>query len=419
MKDKQSPSFVDYLTVLVKWRRFITKAVLIIIVVAVVVSLIIPSQFTATATILPPNPQQEAMMGLLATSLATGVGGLTGIGSLLPGATTPSDLYAAILSSRQVLDNIIKKYDLKIVFRCNTMDETYRALNEISNITVTPEGIVSVSVTWYDKHLAADIANSYIEELNRFNTETAMTTGKKYRIFVEGRLKANMDTLEQAENALRTFQEVNKTVALDEELQVAIATIAQLKSQIIMYEVQKGAWSAPGGRNSPFASNIDRELRELKKQLAKIEFGKKGSSEEFGAGFSVPLARMPEVALEYARLLRDVKVQEAIYELLTQQYEQARIMELKDTPTVQFLDKASPPEKRSIPVRSRIVMFATFAGFIFAVIAAFILETFDNMKQRPREYQKWIFVYDKIRLDLARITKWCKGNLSKILFFKK
>jgi tyrosine-protein kinase Etk/Wzc len=411
MMTKSQPSFVDYLTIIAKYRRFIAKTIVLVTGVAIIISLLIPNQFTASATILPPNTQQDMMMGLLSANISANIGGLTGLGRLMPGATTPSDLYAAILSSERIMYRVIEKYDLKKVLKCRTIDETFKALKQISRITVTPEGIVSVSVTWYDKWLATDIANSFIEELDIFNTQTAMTTGKKYRMFVEGRLMANRDTLALAEKALRNFQEQNRTVALDEEIQAAISTIAQLKSQIILSEVQRGAWASSGNVNNPMIIKIDQELNEMKKQLREIEFGQKDTPNGFGAGFSVPFAELPEVALEYARLLRDVKVQEAIFELLTQQYEQAKIMELKDTPTVQFLDRASPPEKKSTPKRSRIAIFAAFSSLILAILASLIIESFEKMKQKPTEYKKWVSLRDKIISDTASISEWIKAHL--------
>jgi uncharacterized protein involved in exopolysaccharide biosynthesis len=335
---------------------------------------------------------------------------------MLPGATTMSDLYAAILGSGRIRNKIIKKHNLTQIFKTKTMTDTYEQLDEITKTSVSPEGIIFVSVTWFDKQLAADIANSYIDELDKFNTQTAMTVGKRYRIFIEERLSETEDTLAVTEEALRAFQEKHHTVALDIEIQAAIETIAQLKSQIILFEVQKGAWASAGEAGNPYLYNINRELRALKKQLSKIEFGdKKEQTNEFGAGFSVPFAQLPEVSLEYARLFRDVKVQEAIYELLTQQYEQAKIMELKDTPTVQLLDRATPPEKRSFPHRTKIVILSAIFGLLLGIFGTFLLDFHEQLKKRPNEFKKWSYIYTKLKGDLYQVQQWIRKivNLRK------
>ncbi len=371
---------------------------------AIIISFVLPVQFTATATILPPNNQMDIMMGLMSSSISSNLGGFSGLSGLLGGGTTASDLFAAILESGRITGTVIQKYDLKKVFKVKTMYDAGKMLAKITRIRVSPEGIVSVSVTWRDKNLAADIANSYIEELDKFNRETAMTTGKKYRIFVEQRLNETKDSLNKAEEALRKFQEQHRTVALDIEIENAIATIAKLKSEIILREVQKGAVASAGGLNNPYVANIEKELRELKTQLAKIEFGSQDTTrKEFGAGFSVPFVKLPELSLEYARLLRDVKVQEAVYELLTQQYEQAKIMEVKDTPTVQILDRASPPEKKSAPKRSRIIILWAVFGLLFGVSLSFFLEWFENLKKQPDEFARLNDIYIKLKTDLINL----------------
>lgn len=323
---------------------------------------------------------------------------------MLPGATTTSDLFAEILKSGTITGVIIRKYNLMEVFGSSTRTDAHKMLEGITKIRVSPEGIISVSVTWYDRHLAADIANSYVEELDRFNTETAMTVGKKYRIFIEQRLREATNDLTDAEDALRAFQEEHRTVALDVEVQSLIEAVADLKSKIILLEVQKAALGSPSSFNNPSVRNINKQLRELRDQLKSIEFGDTTKSEkEFGAGFAVPFSKLPEVALEYARLVREIEVQSAIYEILTQQYEQAKIMEVKDTPTVQVLDAASPPEKKSAPKRGRMVVFAALFSIIFGVSFAFFLEWFDNLKKRPSEFNKLLDVYTKIKTDLRSI----------------
>ena len=416
MKSMKIMSLVDKIHIIMKWRKFILYETLIVILVTLVVSLIIPNQYTSKATILPPNPERDAMLGILFSSFPSGLSGITGASGLLGGPTT-SDLYANIMKSHVILDKIIAKYQLKEVFKTKTMDDTYKALLSITEVIVTPEGIISVSVIYKNKILAANIANSFVEELDRFNTETAMTVGKKYRIFIEQRLAETIDTLAKTENALRLFQEKHRTVALDAEIQSAIQTIAQLKSEIILREVQKGAASSISSLNNPYVTNINQELSQLKRQLSIIEFGSNDTTNrEFGAGFSMPFARLPELSMEYARLLRDVKVQEAIYELMTQQYEQAKVMELKDTPTVQFLDRAVPAEKKSHPRRSILLITVGFISLLVGVCFAFILEYCEKIrKNQSADYDKWKSIFDTIKHDIISLKGFFMGIKNKLL----
>jgi len=368
----------DYFTVVMKWRRFVFRNVIVVTVITLIVSLVLQFKYTATATILPPNPEQEAMFGIMYGSTigatSTGLSSLARLSGVMPGFATPSDLYAAIMASGRIKGEIIKKYDLKKEFKAKTMYDAGRALDDITKIEVSPEGIISVSVVYKNKYLATDIANSYVEELDKFNTATTMTVGKKFRLFIEERLKENVDSLVKAEEALRAFKEKHRTVI-----------------------------------DNPYLSGINREIEELKKQLSRIEFGTGREGENrFGAGFSMPFNKLPELSLEYARLFRDVKIQETIYELLTQQYEQAKIMELKDTPTVQFLDRAGVPEKRSYPKRKLLVVLAFLFSLFISIPTVFLLEYLEDVKTHPQKHTIFIKFSNDLSKDFVELKSFFK-----------
>ncbi len=414
MKDDMPNNLSTNLKVIIKYRKFIIRNTILIAFVAVIISILISNKYTATALILPPNPNQDIIFGLLPTSSSGGASGfssLAKLGGLVSGVATPSELYAAIMRSGTIKSDIINKYDLKKVFKTKTMYHTNKKLEDMTNITISPEGIISVSVTYKNKMLAADIANAYVTLLDKFNTESAMTVGKRYRIFIERRFKDAEVSLGAAEDTMRQFQEKNHTIALDIEIKNAIETFARIKSEIILREVQKGAWSSVSQIDNPYITNIQRELNELEKQLSNIEFGKNDKSNKgFGAGFSVPFNKLPAVAQEYARLFRNVKVQEAIYELLTQQFEQAKIMEVKDTPTVQFLDRASPPEKKSSPRRTLIVLFSIILSVFLNLPVVFFLEYLQKVKSSTQDHQTFNLFLETISQDYSWVVKFIKKN---------
>jgi len=170
MKKERETTLVDYLKVIFKWRRFIVRNVVIVTIAAVIISLILPLKFTATATILPPNPEQEMMFGFIPGFAPGGIssGFSSMLGGMVPGVSTPSDLYATIMKSSRIKRAIIDKYNLKEEFKAKTMHDAFASLDEITNIGISPEGIISVGITYKNKHLATDIANSYVEELDKF-----------------------------------------------------------------------------------------------------------------------------------------------------------------------------------------------------------------------------------------------------------
>lgn len=417
MKNPGRMHMSQYFQVIWKWRKFVVRNTIVVTIFAAIISLLLVYRYKATATMLPPNPDQEAMFGLMSGFLPGGFPSSfsSALGGMISGISTPSDLYASIMRSTRIKRGIIAKYNLQEEFKTRTMHDTYKALDDITEIDISPEGIISVSVTYKNKVLATNIANSYVEELDKFNTETAMTTGKKYRIFIEERLRSNEDSLAAAEEHLRAFQEKHHTVALETEIEGAIETIAKLKSEMILLEVQKAAIGS-GNFNNPYVRKINQQLRELRRQLDQMEFGDTTvTKKEFGAGFAVPFSELPEVAVEYARLVRDVEVQSAIFEILTQQYEQAKIMEAKDTPTVQFLDRASVPEKRTFPKRTLIVILTFLIALLVNMPLVFLLEYFSEIKKNPQEHAFAIWFTREISADFAAFKRFLK----KILKLKR
>ncbi|MEO0115364.1 MAG: GNVR domain-containing protein [candidate division WOR-3 bacterium] len=406
-------SVSGYIKIVMKWRRMVIRNVIIVTILALIISLVLRPKFTATTTILPPSNEEGALVGLtgiLASQAAFGAS-LSRLGF---GLSRPSDLYAAILRSGRIKSEIINRFDLKKRFKAKTMYDAFKALNKITKINVTAEGIIEVSVTHQDKYLAADMANAFIEELDKFNTQTRMTMGKRYRIFLENRLRQTEKDLAAAEDSLRKFKEKHRTVALDEEMKSAIEIIAKLKSEQVIREIQRGAFASANDENNPYILNLDQQIKAIEKQLSAIEFGTKSKNRnEFGAGFSIPFCQLPQLSLELARLTRNFKVQEAIYELLTQSYEQAKLLELRDTPTVQILDVAAPPEKKSWPKRSLIVSFTFVLSLAASVLLAFILEYDEDVRQNPDRHLEFINFRNQLQSDLNRIKNYLRFRSKK------
>lgn len=411
MENKKS--ITGYLNIVMKWRKMVIRNVIVVTILALIISLLLRPKFTATTTVLPPSTDEGTLAGLSGMLSAQAAFGVS-LSRLGFGLSRPSDLYAAILRSGRIRSAIINRFDLKKRFKAKTMYDAFKALNKITKINVTAEGIIEVSVTHQDKYLATDMANGFIEELDKFNTQTRMTMGKRYRMFLENRLQQTTQDLAQAEDSLRKFKEKHRTVALDEEMKSAIEIIAKLKSEQVIREIQRGAFASADNENNPYILNLDQQIKAIEKQLSAIEFGKKTKNrDEFGAGFSIPFSQLPQLSLELARLTRNFKVQEAIYELLTQSCEQAKLLELRDTPTVQILDVAAPPEKKSWPKRSLIVIFAFVLSLAASVLLTFILEYDEDVKQNPGRHPEFINFRNQLQSDLSRLKNYLRFRFKK------
>jgi len=401
----------DYLKVLVKWRKLILFNTALITLFAIVISFFLPKFYKAQTILLPPVEEQE----LIGLSSLVGGGALGGVGGLakiagMGGMATPSDVFAAILKSRTVAEGVIHKCDLLRIYKVKSLERALGTLANQTSVEVSPQGLITLSVETRNPLLSAEIANAYVDELDKFNKEVNMTKGRRTREFIEKRLTEAKKDLALAEEALRKFQEKNRTISLTDEMTQAIEAAAKLKAEIISREVQLGVLKTYATENNPQVIQIKNEIGELTKQLNRMEYGPTNPSsplrevyQSSGAGFSIPFTKIPGVGLELARLTRNLKIMEEVFGLLTQQYETAKIAEAKDTPTIQVLDRAVPPEFKSKPRKLFIWIIAFFMSLFVGIFLAFFLEYLEKMRQREEEYQDW-----------QRITKELAGDFRNL-----
>ncbi len=395
--------------VLVRWRRIVLFNLICITLLGVVVSLVLPKQYTATATVLPPV-QESSLLG--AGSLLTGAlgqfGGLARMAGV-SGLTTTSDILLRVLESRAVCERVIRECGLMDIYGVSSMDEALKILHGETSISVSMEGIVTVSVRAGCSERSAEVANSYVKNLDLVNRLTNTSRGRASRIFIEQRLREVEDDLAESERAMREFQEKNKTVSLEDEVVEAIRAAAELKAEIVGREVALGVLAQFATPENPQVKQLASEIAQLRRQLDLMEIGPKAAGDSsasgFGVGFSVPFARVPEVGMELARLTRELEIQNAIYALLMQQYEEAKIAEARDTPTVQVLDRAQPPERKSAPRRTRIVILSMMLGTIAGVSLAFFRERIALVEENPREAGQWADIGRKLSSSFEGLNR--------------
>jgi uncharacterized protein involved in exopolysaccharide biosynthesis len=359
-------NLADYWEVIAGRRRLIGAIVGASFLASVAVSLILPKTYTATASLLPP--QQDGMAAAMLAPQMTGA--LGGIAGSFLGLKSPADLWAGILRSQAVEDSIIERFGLREAYGAETIEDARRALETNFTVKKTVEQIIMVSVEDRDPRKAADMANAFVEELDNINKRVLTTSGGRTRVFLEKRLADARAELARLEDALKDFQEANAAVSLDEQGKAVIESAAALKAGLIAKEVELKTLLSYAEAANPQAEILRAEIDELSARLKEFEVGGADS------GIFIPTGRMPALANRYVKLVRDLKVQEALFELLTQQYEMARIQEAKDSPTVQVLAAARAPEKRSSPKRTLIVASSTIVSIFIAIAAALTLHSF-------------------------------------------
>jgi tyrosine-protein kinase Etk/Wzc len=354
------------------------------ILIALIASLLLPKTYESTAAVLPQLESKEggALSALLTATAAGGMAQNLGIG--LPGIpTTPTDIFVAILKSRVMMDDVIARFHLMERYDEPTMLQTREELMERVRVTVSKEKVIKVVVEDHDPQVAAEMANFYVTNLDRLNRTVNVSKASQNRAFIERRLGETQVNLVKAEEALRDFQTKNKAVAVEAQSKVMIEAAATIQGQITAQEVQLQVMSSYLSQDNPELARVRSSIDELRKQLSVMESGKGGKGMLPGDRLHPAMITVPELALQYGRLFRELKVQETLYTLLTSQYEQAKITEARDTPTVQVLDPAIPADRHSRPRILLNVALAAVSGFCIALFIAYVVTARNRPKFLP------------------------------------
>jgi uncharacterized protein involved in exopolysaccharide biosynthesis len=300
----------------------------------------------------------------------------------------PNDLYVGMLKSRTVADSLIARFELQKSYDKDTMSDTRKKLANNTIIASGRDGIITIEFEDRDSKRAAAIANAYVEELYKLTTSLAVTEASQRRLFFESQLKQARDQLAQAELSLRQAIDKGGLAGVDVQSRAILEPSAQLRAQIALREVQVNAIRIFATEQHPDIARLRHEISSMKRELAKLEGGDGETKPAAGtsAGF------------ENLRRFKDVKFLERLTELLTQQFEAAKIDEAKDSSIVQVLDSAVEPDRKSRPKPVLItVLTALVAGFL-AVILAFLREAAERARRDPeqasrldalRGYMRW------------------------------
>ena len=380
---EEEVTLFDYWQVIYGRRKTIIAFCTVVVLATLGVSFMLPKFFESTATLLPQLESNNGM-GLGALLASGGAGTATqSLGISLPGApATPADLFLAMLKSRIMADEVIRRFNLMDRFENKTMHDTRLALEGATRIVVTKEKVIKITVEDKDPQLASDIANFYVSNLDRLNQTLTVSKARENRKFIEQRLAETQVTLIKVENALKEFQTQNRTVGIEAQSKAMIEATAMIQAQIMSQEVQLQVMGSYLSSENPDVARVQSSINELRKQLQIMESGKAGKDRLPGDRLRPAITSVPGLALEYGRLARDLKVQETLYTLLISQYEQAKLTEARDTPTVEVLDPAVPAERKSRPKISLNLLIAGMLSLLMSIFWAFFREALNRRKTR-------------------------------------
>ena len=334
--------------------------------VALVVSLLLPVYYKAETRILPPQDKGSN----LAAQLMGQAGGLIALAGGAAGVKSQGELFVAMTKSRTVLDRMVDRFDLMKLYKGKYREDARKNLVEVLKVLEDKKsGIISLTVEDRDPKRAADMANAFVEELKSLAGGLAISEAGQRRMFFEDQLRQTKESLSRAEEDIKGFQQQTGMFQVDAQARAIIEGIARLRAGIAVKEVEAKVLRSFATAQNPDLQRVEEEVRALRIELEKVETSK-------GSGFDPLMSsgRVPEMGTEYLRKLRQLKYNETLFELLSKQFELAKLDEARDAVVIQVIDRAIPPERKSRPKRSFIVILATAAMLFLSVFIVLLLE---------------------------------------------
>jgi uncharacterized protein involved in exopolysaccharide biosynthesis len=346
-------------------RRLLAKVTAGALILSATFAFLTPKQYESVARIMPPEQPASgaAALAALAGHSLGGLGGLGGLAGLLGGKTS-SALFIDLLHSRTISDHIIDRFNLQKVYKKRYRIDTVRYLgNHTTVVDDKKSGVISITFSDTDRQRAQAITQAYLDELNSMVTHASTSSAGREREFIEKRLVSVHADLESAEKALSQFSSTNVTLDIKEQTHAMVDAAARLQGELILGQSELDSLQQIYGEGNVRVRAARARIGVLKSELAKMSGSatSDGSSQSGEASSELypSLRQIPRLAVPYADLYRRVRIQETVFELLSQQYETARIEEAKDTPVVAVIDPPLVAETKSFPPRRLIVLLMT------------------------------------------------------------
>lgn len=405
-------------------RRFLARVTTISLAVSLAIAFLIPKQYKSTASIMPPDEQgSRAMMLAALASHAGSLGALGGLAGSLVGGPSSTALFENLLRSGTVSDHLITRFNLQHVYRKRYRVDAAKRLAHLTKITEDKKsGVITITVEDTNRIRARDLAQAYLDELNKLVARTNTSAAHRERVFLEERLHSVRAGLEQAELDLSRFSSRSSAIDIKEQTRAEVDAGARLQTQLLIGQAELDSLRQIYGDDNVRVRQAEARIASLKKDLSglagpsALSTGPADSTDisplaATSDALYPPLRQIPELAVPYADLYRRVRVQEAMFEFLNQQYETACIEEAKDIPTVSVIDSPGIPEKKAFPPRLLLALIMTLLSFVAA--SALILARHRWSAIHPDDPRKLLAaeVLPILRHHTLSILRWKRAPL--------
>lgn len=389
--ERKEVNVLEYFYLLYKGRKFIFLNFVVLSIAAVILSLVMPKMYKASAILMPPR---EAKRGFgFAEALASQVTTLR-----LGTQGSPSDLFIGILKSQTLQTAMVDKFNLVKHYGVQNRDIAMLTLKGSTNVSITKEGLIKIEYEDRDPEQAALIANAYVAMLDSVNQSITQRSSRERADFIESMLNENDAALKQAELDLKKFQFETKAISPYQQQRVALSVTSEMELDLMNLENDlKLLRSKSFTDDNPLVQDLKKKIQFRQEQIHNMRFGGESQSRET---LFVPLQEAPGLTIEYDKLTRRVEALGMLEHLLRNQYEESRIEQVNTTSTVSILDRARPPMHKSKPKRFLIVLVAGAASLFFSMVTVIALDFVNRLAMNSPENQQKIAQLSRfLRID--------------------
>ena len=381
------PKYIVWLRLLWGEARFLGRVMAYGAILAALIALILPKRYQSSIRLMPPDNQSGMGLGSMGmTALMAAKGNLSsmgGLGGTLAGAASDllglknsTALFNDMLGGRTIEDRMVQRFDLRKEYRSRYWETARKQLARNTDIVVDKKSdVMTITVEDRDPQRAQQMAVAYVEELDRLLAEVSTSSARRERMFIEQRLQTVKKDLERASKEFSEYASKNTVLDMPYQAKAMVEAAAQLQGQLIVAQAQLEGLEQMYTPNNVRVRSLKARVDELKDQLSRMSGtstppppGTGPGADSSASDLYPPIRQLPLVGVEWADLYREARTQETVFELLTQQYEFAKIEEAKEIPTVKILDRANVPERRSFPHRTVIVILGTLFSFVLGAL---------------------------------------------------
>jgi capsule polysaccharide export protein KpsE/RkpR len=379
-------------------RHLLLRMAAISLLLGLSIALLIPNEYESNARIMPPDPSSSgsSLMALMAARSAS-LGPLASLATGLVGTHTTTGLFISLLQSGTVTGDLVNRFQLQSVYKKRYYVDAVKRLARKTSISDDKKsGVITIEVADHDPGRAHDLVQGYLEELNKLVRQTSNSAARQERMFLEQRLRTASADLEHAETALSEYSTRNNTIDLKEQTRAMVDAGARVEGELVLEQSTLNSLRQVYGDGNIRVRQAEARIGTLERELRKVS----GSSSDVAAalgsstasaeqGIYPALRQLPRLGVAYADLYRSVRIQETVFELLTQQYESARIEEAKDIPAVNVIDAPGIPEKKSFPPRTLLILLFTAVG---TALTAVVILLSAHWNELPSDNQRKLLI---------------------------